>query len=546
MQSVELTSNDSQAQSAPGILQKLRAIDKMPMALAFGGMLGLSTAGFDIWWLAWIGLAPLLVLALSMQSKTQSFVIGLVFGLGYYLVAFSWYLGLYPLRWLGVEDWLGFQIALSGWLVESLHHALLIALFALLVYALPMRSGFWVFFKRPYYPFLLSVPLIWIFLNWVIAPASFFLGTPYCQLAYSQVSRLNLLQLVAWGGSQTLDFLLVMLNAAVAGLFITVTGWVQPMGDRVDRLSPRGGALVDLALILLFMGCVTIWGRSQLIAKGENSQLVYKDNTPGALLERHVPLAVIQPNIRAEETSGSLTDRELADRYYQLGSNKGVALEVMPEGLFKEGRVDAFQILGRLKEIAGLERKEVVTGAVDQTDAGFANAAVLLSPDQESFESYYIKRRLKPFAEYIPFGGEHIPADMRKWLTGFKYGYLPGHRARLLNSIWGKVGVSIADELIYPKLIAREVRNGASLLVNVANFSWFHESKLMNQVLAAAVFRAVENGRFVVLSTNTGISAVIHPSGIVVGRSLPERKGVLVDTVQFLYKRTPYTKMWWL
>jgi apolipoprotein N-acyltransferase len=58
--------------------------------------------------------------------------------------------------------------------------------------------------------------------------------------------------------------------------------------------------------------------------------------------------------------------------------------------------------------------------------------------------------------------------------------------------------------------------------------------------------RAVENGRFVVLATNTGISAVIDPAGVVTSVSYPGKRGSLIDTVQFLYGQTPFSKMWWL
>ncbi|MCA9806158.1 MAG: apolipoprotein N-acyltransferase, partial [Cyanobacteria bacterium HKST-UBA02] len=94
--------------------------------------------------------------------------------------------------------------------------------------------------------------------------------------------------------------------------------------------------------------------------------------------------------------------------------------------------------------------------------------------------------------------------------------------------------------------IADEVRKGASLLVNVSNLSWFHDASINRQLLAAAVFRAVENGRYLVLSTNTGVSAVITPSGLVTSMSVAGQRGVLLNTIQFLYGKTPFSRMWWL
>jgi len=115
-----------------------------------------------------------------------------------------------------------------------------------------------------------------------------------------------------------------------------------------------------------------------------------------------------------------------------------------------------------------------------------------------------------------------------------------------LASPWGKIGVSISSEIIYPRLIAQEVREGAALLVNISNLAYFHNSYLSRQVLAAAVFRAVENQRYVILATNTGVSAVIDPTGMIQSASYVGKRGTLMDTVQFLNEKTMFTNMWWL
>jgi apolipoprotein N-acyltransferase len=123
------------------------------------------------------------------------------------------------------------------------------------------------------------------------------------------------------------------------------------------------------------------------------------------------------------------------------------------------------------------------------------------------------------------------------------------HSPSLLGSMFGKIGVSISNDLIFPNLIAAEVRRGAHLLVNLTNLNRFHSSSLNKQFVAVATLRAVENGRFMVMATNTGISAVIDPAGVVTTMAYPGRRGVIMDTVQFLYNKTPYTKMskmWWL
>jgi apolipoprotein N-acyltransferase len=135
---------------------------------------------------------------------------------------------------------------------------------------------------------------------------------------------------------------------------------------------------------------------------------------------------------------------------------------------------------------------------------------------------------------------------LRERIPATRESFFAGNAIRLLDSGWGKMGLSIYIELIYPNLIADEVRRGASLLVNVSNLAWFHDSSINRQLLAAAVLRAVENERYFVLATNTGISAIIEPTGLIASESLPGERGVLLDTIQFLYRKTPFSKMWWL
>src|SRR6185436_18729624 len=107
--------------AGPPPLERVGFLDKSPLALAAGAVLGLSCANFGFWWLAWFGLAPLMVLALGCRTKLDAFLTGLVFGMGYHLVTLYWLVGLHPLRWLGLDNWLSLTCALELWLFESAH-----------------------------------------------------------------------------------------------------------------------------------------------------------------------------------------------------------------------------------------------------------------------------------------------------------------------------------------------------------------------------------------------------------------------------------------
>ena len=80
-------------------------------------------------------------------------------------------------------------------------------------------------------------------------------------------------------------------------------------------------------------------------------------------------------------------------------------------------------------------------------------------------------------------------------------------------------GVALAPSICYEDAFGNELRDflpEAGLLVNVSNDGWFGDSIAPHQHLQMARFRALESGRFMLRSTNTGITAVIDPHGRVV------------------------------
>jgi apolipoprotein N-acyltransferase len=75
------------------------------------------------------------------------------------------------------------------------------------------------------------------------------------------------------------------------------------------------------------------------------------------------------------------------------------------------------------------------------------------------------------------------------------------------------------------------VRDGADVIVNVANYGWFTGTPQMEQALAMAVFRAAELRRPVVLASNNGISAVIAAGGRIRDRTEADRRTFLLAEV---------------
>ncbi|QLA16711.1 apolipoprotein N-acyltransferase [Desulfolutivibrio sulfoxidireducens] len=161
----------------------------------------------------------------------------------------------------------------------------------------------------------------------------------------------------------------------------------------------------------------------------------------------------------------------------------------------------------------------VLTGSPAYTregsDYSLFNRVYLVTPDGGDFPRYD-KTHLVPFGEYVPFG-KYLP-----FLSKLAHGagdFMPGRDVAPLRYRDLALGVLICYEAIFPELAQARVEAGANLLVNVSNDAWFGRSSAPVQHLGLAALRAVEQGRFLIRATNTGISAVIDPKGRILAQS---------------------------
>lgn len=114
-----------------------------------------------------------------------------------------------------------------------------------------------------------------------------------------------------------------------------------------------------------------------------------------------------------------------------------------------------------------------------------------------------------PFGEYMPFA-EWLP--LQKLVNGVGDFAPGGNEARLAAGDF-VLGALICYEAIFAGLAQDRVSQGANLLVNTSNDAWFGDTSAPLQHLHLAALRAIEQGRWMVRGTNTGISAFIDPLG---------------------------------
>ncbi len=154
----------------------------------------------------------------------------------------------------------------------------------------------------------------------------------------------------------------------------------------------------------------------------------------------------------------------------------------------------------------------------------------------------YDKVHLVPFGEYVP---------LSNWLPFLKKivegpgNFTPGKRLHPLVTKDLAIGTLICYEVIFPQLVAQEVRLGANILVNISNDSWFGNSSGPYQHLNQAILRAIESNRYIIRATNSGISAIISPWGKVIKRLGLFKRGEIIDSRVGLLKDITFYELHW-
>jgi apolipoprotein N-acyltransferase len=161
----------------------------------------------------------------------------------------------------------------------------------------------------------------------------------------------------------------------------------------------------------------------------------------------------------------------------------------------------------------------VVAGSIGITPAAHSggtrsqifNSAALVNPQGE-WVGRYDKVHLVPFGEYLPFPQiVCFAGGLTKEVGEFQRGV-----ARAAGCGGQRLGTFICYESIFPDEVRQGPLQGAQVLVNISNDGWYGDSGAWKQHLAADEMRAIENDRWLLAATNTGMTAVIDPYGRIV------------------------------
>jgi apolipoprotein N-acyltransferase len=118
--------------------------------------------------------------------------------------------------------------------------------------------------------------------------------------------------------------------------------------------------------------------------------------------------------------------------------------------------------------------------------------------------------------------------------------YTAGQSMVMLPTSFGKISTAICYEIVYPGLVRNAILAGSRLLTTITNDAWYGYSSAPYQHFLQASMRAIEQGRYLARSANTGISGIVDPYGRVVQQSRIFERTVMVGEVRMLDDKTVY------
>ena len=249
-----------------------------------------------------------------------------------------------------------------------------------------------------------------------------------------------------------------------------------------------------------------------------------------------VTVSAIQGNVDQHKKWLSSSTQNITNTYLEMTEKEwGRDIIVWPEAALTVIKQDATPLIKGLDEQGREVGSSLLFGILERsTDGRYFNSVLALGEGS----GVYHKRRLVPFGEYLP---------LEKYLRGIiEFFDLPmsrtksGHNDQNLVSA-GKnlVSVLICYEVVYPDLIERDSVL-PDMFVTVSNDTWFGDSIGPKQHLQMARMRAAEYGRWMIRSTNNGITALIDHNGLLVEELEPFEEGVMRGELRIMKGETPY------
>ncbi|CAN5383286.1 apolipoprotein N-acyltransferase [soil metagenome] len=495
-------------------------------ALLTGVLTVLCFAPFELTWLCWFALTPLLAAVwFSGEGAKRRWLRDLLLG---YLagVVFFW----------GVFSWLH-TVTVPGLVIVGLYMGVYFAIWSWIAGLvrpqppLSRKSGILPDFRSPnefsdearspwlssWRNLLLAFVLAagWTGLEWV--RSWMFSGWGWNGLGVALHNILPLIQIAEYTGVAGLSFLVAFANVIALA---TVRRFMLESRVRVRR--PHYDFTLTLAMIVGIAG----FGISALQVQVPTEPL---------------RVAAVQANVPREEKFNADFQEKTFQHFTRLTQ---IALANRPPPqliIWPESSTPAPALVDEVNyrfvtELSASIKTDLLLGTIDLDREGDYNAAILVS-DGGRKTQVYRKLHLVPFGEYVPgrntvpfisaIVGDQVPADFTRGKEPVNFALTTAHL---------QVAPLICFEDTLGELTREFVRRGANLLANVTNDGWFLRSAGSQQHLDNAIFRCIETRRPMARAANTGVTCFVNRFGRVTQKLVDAKgshftEGVLSGTV---------------
>ena len=475
--------------------------------------------------LSWVAFAPLIVALLRARPvgvlemdgsvNLQAANPGQAFLLSY-ISGILWYAGTCYWIYNTMHEFGGLSkpLALLALFLFCLYLGLYHGLFGLLV-SLAVGPG------RDNRRALVAAPFLWVAVE---LARTLVTGFPWNLLGTAQVDNISLSRITTWTGVYGVSFEIMLVNVAVAAAFL------------VPRKRRK-------TLLVASLAAAAVLQAGRLV----EAPVLPTDHT-ALLVQENIPVDANWTRDAFERTLRELTDLSVkaASRSGASDSTRDkVDLIVWPESPAPFFTNDPL-FRAPVSETARETRTWVVTGGIGSTPVTQSgrsasqvfNSAALISPSGD-WTARYDKVHLVPFGEYLPFprlfsfaGG--LTKEVGEFQKGASRAALDAGSTRL--------GIFICYESVFPGEVREFADQGAQVLVNLSNDGWYGDSGAYAQHLNQTRMRAIENDRWLLSATNTGVTASIDPYGRTVARLPRKERGALVAPYALTSVTTFYTR----
>lgn len=475
--------------------------------------------------LGWIALAPMIA-ALLLPSRLGKPLTPHQCAKLAYVVGVLWY--------LGSCYWIYQTMYLYGGLPGPVSFGILV-LFACYLGLYHAAFGLAIGFSRRTAPRLArtiaAAPFFWVAGELARARIT---GFPWNLLGYSQVDNLLLTRLAPIAGVTAISFVLVAISATFVPVLL-----------RRDKKSVVIAVCGIVAAAVLQTGGPIVADHADKPAQAAQSATLMQENLRVGVQEQGAPTLTSEDELRLfSRWSENPLQHGKDGHWYSGAQDQPASVIVWPEApSHLQSNDPGFrQSMARLAQsthapvIAG--SLGVDLDAARQRGYSLYDSASLFSSDGQ-YQSRYDKIHLVPWGEYIPY--RRLFYFARKLTQGV--GDMDrGTRRTVFRTGGHAFGVFICYESIFGDEVRQFAANGAEVLVNISDDGWYGDTSAPWQHLNMARMRAIENHRWLLRSTNTGITASIDPYGRVAFSAPRNVRAAFTFPFDFITGETFYTR----